>query len=411
MEDQRERITESLLLELFVKKLMAQGIEPSERLKARFREWTKTNPKGTFRFRDPRGKNATAAPIEFTASDARSLAAKLERRLARAMEKGVLAAVKTAPKFLRSQYERTWPAQSRHLDRIIRGFNRRLYQRYEAGFELLAMQLLLSRELGEEINRSARAQQPTGGTSQLIDALTRLHGRACQIGHEIAVLLRAGYADGAMARWRTLHEVSVMFQFIAQCGEETATRYLAHDAIESRKAAHGYNAMAARLRHKPFTASELTQIDQAADAALAKYGPDFASDYGWAAVALSIKKPNFAEIERAVKLDHLRPYYKFASHNVHANPKGILYRMGVMNDRSLLPTGPTNLGLTGPAQNTAISLCQITAALANFAPSIDVLCVAAVLNDLPGEIGIAFWKAEKAIQADERKLRHKSLAN
>jgi len=31
--------------------------------------------------------------------------------------------------------------------------------------------------------------------------------------------------------------------------------------------------------------------------------------------------------------------------------------------------------------------------------------VVTVLNELPVEIGRAFWKAEKAIEADERKLR------
>ena len=44
---------------------------------------------------------------------------------------------------------------------------------------------------------------------------------------------------------------------------------------------------------------------------------------------LSKQDLNFSDIERAVRLDHLRPYYKLASHNVHANPKGMLFRLGL----------------------------------------------------------------------------------
>ena len=40
--------------------------------------------------------------------------------------------------------------------------------------------------------------------------LNRLHGRACQVTAEIICLLKAGYADGAEARWRSLHELSVV---------------------------------------------------------------------------------------------------------------------------------------------------------------------------------------------------------
>jgi len=52
--------------------------------------------------------------------------------------------------------------------------------------------------------------------------LARLYGRACQIGRKIELLLSNGFADGAEARWRTLHELTVVACFIYKHGEETA---------------------------------------------------------------------------------------------------------------------------------------------------------------------------------------------
>ena len=49
----------------------------------------------------------------------------------------------------------------------------------------------------------------------VFDALTRLHARGCQVGFEILALLKNGFADGAHARWRTLHELAVVAMFLA----------------------------------------------------------------------------------------------------------------------------------------------------------------------------------------------------
>ena len=130
-----------------------------------------------------------------------------------------------------------------------------------------------------------------GENGQMTEALTRLHGRACQITYEVVSLLRAGHADGAMARWRTLHEVSAVARFVVAKRADIGTRYLAHDVIESRKAARGFQAMAARFRHKPLSQRELDRINQAAGTSVAKYGPEFDEEYGWAAHALNNRRP------------------------------------------------------------------------------------------------------------------------
>nr|MDC2855757.1 DUF5677 domain-containing protein [Ningiella sp. W23] len=40
-------------------------------------------------------------------------------------------------------------------------------------------------------------------------ALTQLHAKSVLVLREIQALIEAGYPDGAMTRWRTLHELAV----------------------------------------------------------------------------------------------------------------------------------------------------------------------------------------------------------
>jgi hypothetical protein len=94
-------------------------------------------------------------------------------------------------------------------------FRERLYERWQMPLERLRMLVTVTREFGAGINENAR--QSTSATSHkfMIDVLSRSHARACQIDEEIICLLEGGFADGAMARWRTLHEVAVVASFIA----------------------------------------------------------------------------------------------------------------------------------------------------------------------------------------------------
>jgi hypothetical protein len=392
--------------ELFVRKAAGAGLRVNEAQKARFRRWLQKGGGKSFCFRwagEAGGKKVT---VIITARDVRRMLGRVGAQLVSDAEKAAEAAIKAAIPLLRQEFGKTWPAHRRYLARFNKGFEQRLAKRYEIGFELLEMHLTLAREIGEQVNLEARAGKKRGAACVFVDILTRLHARACQIAHEVTVLLRTGYSDGAMARWRSLHEVSIVLQFIAMHGPKTAVRYSDHEAVESLKAARGYNDKAARLKYQPYTDAELAQMSKHTAAIIAKYEPEYDSEYGWAGLALNRRRPNFADIEKAVGLDHFRPYYKFASHNVHANPKGIFYRLGVLGDRGLLPTGATNVGLTDPAQNTAVSIAQATATIAQLTPaSIDRWCVVSVINDLVTEVGQAFWKAEQEIQKDEERLR------
>ena len=150
-----------------------------------------------------------------------------------------------------------------------------------------------------------------------------------------------GFAEGAMARWRALHELAVVSLFIGY-DEELAERYRLHEAVESWKAAVQYRKHTEKLGLEPITDAEFGQME--ADVAMLKkrFGKGYGESYGWAVERLRKiwKRATFDKIEEAAELGHLRPYYQLASHSVHANPKGAFYRLGLVDQTEMLLAGP-----------------------------------------------------------------------
>jgi hypothetical protein len=108
-----------------------------------------------------------------------------------------------------SDLTRRWPPYCRQQNRDLAGFRKRLYDRWKIPLEKLGMLVTMSRELGDSVNREIRQLPDASSRRHLIDVLARSHARACQIAEEIITLLEAGFSDGAMARWRTMHEIAV----------------------------------------------------------------------------------------------------------------------------------------------------------------------------------------------------------
>jgi hypothetical protein len=222
----------------------------------------------------------------------------------------------------------------------------------------------------------------------------------------VLVLLENGFADGAMARWRTLQEITVVATNIADGGETLARKYLDHDVFETKR------ALEFEKNSNPAIASdpEFIAAEQAAAADMAakvlQHGKAFESNVGWAIDHLRQKqviKPNagasFEDLERAAHLAHLRPYYKLASYNVHAGVRAILQRLATVDDPRQMTAGAANAGLEEPIQQTAIYLVRITSLLTTGHPTFTDLVnisVTATLRDRA--IGEAMAAAEKLRQ-------------
>lgn len=303
--------------------------------------------------------------------------------------------------------KKNWAAHARWEQRTQVAFENRLARRYREPFTLLGMCTTIAVEFGGNVNMVARQPDALKQHPHWTEVLTRLHARACQVANEVRALLSSGFADGAMARWRTLHEIAVIAMFVAERDELAAERYVLHGAVEARKAARQHREFAARIAEPPLTDQETAALEDRVSALLQRFGKPFGNDYGWAADALAKENPSFADIERAVNVDHWRPYYRLASHNVHANPKGIFFKLGLIEETGLLLAGASNYGLADPGQGTALSLLHVTCALNQLHPTFDGIVVVKILQDLCDEIGEAFVSAQRQVEAADRRLKER----
>ncbi len=301
--------------------------------------------------------------------------------------------------------KRRWPEQAAYEMAVFDGFRGRLEARWGDGFDLLRMLLTSCRELGEE--SAKRLRRSKARKNQVLRSLMiRLHARACQIMAEIITLMENGFADGAMARWRTLYEVGVVATVIADAGETLAKRYLEHEVVESKSAMDEYARCHAALGYKSIPTRERRRVDRAFASAVKAHGNDFGKSYGWAAAHLKQKKVTFRDLEDVAQRSGMRSYYKMASYNVHADtPKSIFYRLGVIGDQSVVIAGATDAGFTEPAQNAAITLVQITGLLlADRASSLNLTIKLRALTMIRDRVPDTFMRAERKLKRDHARL-------
>jgi hypothetical protein len=87
-----------------------------------------------------------------------------------------------------------------------------------------------------------------------------------------------------------------------------------------------------------------------------------------------------------------------ASHNVHANPKGVFFKLGLMNEVDILLSGPSDAGLADPGHSTAISLIQVSSALGSIKPTLDSLVILRILAQLEDNVSEAFMSANQRLE-------------
>lgn len=284
----------------------------------------------------------------------------------------------------------------RETDRT--GFERRLRQVWGQAFDDLEVLLASVQEIGGEFNHKERGCAASE-SDFVFEVVVRLHAKACQIFSEVVSLMKSGHADGAMARWRSLHEVVVVSMLVKSEGSDLAERYLLHDAIGSYRAAKVYAKHYEQLGLEPLSIEEVVELRQTHDALVERFGKDFAGEYGWAAEALKKTRPNFSDLELMVGLDHMRPYYRMASNNIHANPRGVFFSLGLTSEGTdVLLAGPSNAGLADPGDAAAISLYQATVTMLTTKTNLDRLVVLSALKKLTDRIGEKLIKAHTLIE-------------
>lgn len=381
---------------LVVRKIAKCGVRVSSSDRTKIRSWLSGGSKGQLIIED--GDDCTKdVQINFSVRDSRRISGKIKNlRLADA-EKATFAASEVAAEYTLKAVKKSWPKAAKHQLREDRKFKKHISELWGEPIELLAMILTICRELGDRVMEELAAK-PKIKTPCLFHVMQRLHARSCQIADEIITLLRAGFPDGAMARWRSLHEVTVVLHFIWLHGESVASRYLNHNVIESYRAALKHDATCGRFDRAPLPEVDLAQLREMREVAIKKYGKEFAEDYGWAAKALKKTRPKFSDIQESVEQDHWRADYQIASYNVHAGSKGVTFRLSTPYTDDVV-SGASDFGLCEPGQNTAISLNQVAAIVIQIAPSIERVASAKAVDILCEETLESFSRSHDMVTA------------
>lgn len=286
-------------------------------------------------------------------------------------------------------------------------FKGRLEERWGEGLGYLRMLLTCCREAGQEtLKRHNKSKSKRHMHRRWV--LVRLHARACQVTDEIICLLENGFADGAMARWRTLYELSVVAALIADGDEDLAERYILHDAVELKRQADEYDATQVPLGFTPISKRKRVAIELQYKIVLDRFEPTFAYPYGWAALHLNRKKPTFKELQIAAGRASMSSYYKMASFNVHAGARSLFFNLGSLGDQDILPAGRSNAGLVDPGEQTAQTLALITSFYIGDTLDIDRISELNCFLHIRDAAVIALHKADQKLLRDEQ-ARKKQL--
>lgn len=275
--------------------------------------------------------------------------------------------------------------------KLARDFEKRNFKRWSKAFDLLENHIVICTEVGEEFNHSYRPSA-VEDSNLVFDIVVRHHARACHIAHEILCLLKSGYADAAHARWRALHEVNVTAMFIAKHGQDCAERFYFHDVVDSYDGMVEHKKYENHLQAKAPSRESIDSCKVEYDKLIAKYGKKFGDHYGWASNLFpNHRRVGFQSIEKDVGLEHMRPYYKWATQNIHSGSKGMRNRLGLCEAKDdILLVGQSNSGMADPAHATAISLTQITCTLLMLKPTLDHIVMMEIAIEFQQDVGKAF---------------------
>jgi len=237
-----------------------------------------------------------------------------------------------------------------------KGFRNRMEQHYGLEFYYLELFEILSRELGALYEKNLDKLD----NSQTEKLLRLQHIRACSIYAEVIHLIKGGYGTGALTRFRSLHELAVITEFIISNGEAAADCYFDYLPVMQKKDIIFQEKVLGEALLDENYGSELeatlSEIEH-------KRGKDFVNvrnynDYVWAEdYLLKGVKPSFNQIRNAIqRKEGIKPY-KIASNNIHSAPRSLTSSLGTLNGE--VNGGASNIGVSLPGTWSTHELLQI----------------------------------------------------
>lgn len=389
-----------LLAELIIDKLGEKGVKVTKREKTKLiTELQKGHfnklSVGKWRLWDRR-----QISIELTAEEVENIDTHISKFMEEMPERTIEMIDEISPSIVESllrNVDKDVKDQKRSADK----FNRHLWETWGEPFTLLRLMIDLAHRAGE--NAIALSNMEDEEISDTKEVILRLQARGVQVAREIMTLMESGFADGATARWRTLHEIAIISSFISDREEECATRYIDHDIVSRYKYASAYQEFCKKYGYDPIPDEEYADIEQAYYECRREYDEDFVKDYGWAAPFLRKKRCTFRDIVESAPTNNLQLYYKYACEAVHAGPRGIFEKVGLMNEDIIL-FNASDYGFADVGRNTALTLTLLTSQLLTHCLVLDMMISGFVLNLLSTKAGNSFYSIQEKMINDSRSI-------
>lgn len=398
--EQIKTLPEKALAELLRKKLKAAGIRAYRKKSDELAALLILHGSDDFEW-DGIDKDTV---IHFDRNDEKELR-KITERYADVIGDVVIKLSKVFAKKIARDYSQNWREIRYKNVRHLQGFRDRIEDRWGDGLDALRILLDFSMEMGQKYqDRFARSRSKKNVF--LRHALSRLHTRGCQVSNEIIVLLENGYPDGAMARWRTLHEIVTVAFLINDGGDVLAERYIAYDVVEAKKAFDELCRHREMLNLKGPSRRSMREVDAQVKAAVDRFGADFKNSYGWAADFVKNRFPRFVDIQALAGTAMMQFDYKIASLNVHATPRALTTRIGSLRSPDHLIAGATNAGLSDPAESLAITIPKLTHLLMTPTNSIDNAVNLGIMLNFREAAIKAFTIADKNLWDEHQSILH-----
>lgn len=395
-----DSLPKRILLDLLARKVKEVGLDMPRDVIEALAEHILTMQEGCFVWHDAPDSEDRNIKLRLTKEDIQEIDLKLEKVIKALPEVIESAADKTSYevfKRLREKWDMEYAAQQYTLESFRYGME----ERWGRSLDYLRMLLTSCRDIGHQtMKRYGKSKSKQNMYRRWV--LVRLHTRACQVTDEIICLLENGFADGAIARWRTLHEISIVAALIADGDEDLAERYILHDAVEVKRQADDYEETQVPLGFSPLGKRHRRNIEQQFEEALNRFGTTFAHPYGWAAKHLNLKKPTFKDLQEAADRAGMSSHYKIASFNVHASARSLFFNLASIGDQTIFLAGRSNTGLVDPGERTAHTLALITSLYVGHTSNIDRILELKVILRIRDAVGPALRRANKGLERDER---------
>lgn len=264
------------------------------------------------------------------------------------------------------------------------------------GLEMFLMYMDLTTTVNGNMTKHFQLDKFPDDEKLKFGQLLHLHVKGCQIANEIYTLIKCGYADAALARWRTLHETSVVFIILFINDLEVSKMFYEYQFIEKLKRIQTFEVHRVVLNWKAPDVESVKTLQKKRDELIELYGEDFLKEYGWTKKILPKARRNFKALEEEVGLDYLRPFYQWANKGVHAGPEGTFTRLGfddISIPRGYL-AGPSRYGMVDPMQFTTYSMLKMTSGLIDLTGTVENKLLLFVLEQLHESITESMIKAK-----------------